>query len=173
MEIKLESLLSFDDIIEECLKTTKKQKKNFIWMIIIFTIVAAVMLVMGIKSNTKFVLGCSIVVVVCSVIVDVSSAYYLVNNSKKSLIKKNEKLKAGIHYDYTFFDDRFEVSYKTFGSEGKDVVNYSNLTNIQINNDSIFLYINQINFYVVKISNMNDDEKKLLLDKLNRYIKKK
>ncbi len=173
MEIKNESLLSFDDIIEECLKTTKKQKKNFIWMIIIFTVVAAVMLIMGIRSNTKFVLGCSIVVVVCSVIVDVSSAYYLVNNSKKSLIKKNEKLKDGIHYDYTFLDDRFEVSYKTFGSEGKEVVNYSNLTNIQINNDSIFLYINQINFYVVKISNMNDDDKKLLLDKLNRYIKKK
>ena len=173
MEIKNESLLSFDDIIEECLKTTKKQKKNFIWMIIIFTVVAAVMLIMGIRSNTKFVLGCSIVVVVCSVIVDVSSAYYLVNNSKKSLIKKNEKLKDGIHYDYTFLDDRFEVSYKTFDSEGKDVVNYSILTNIQINNDSIFLYINQINFYVVKISNMNDDDKKLLLDKLNRYIKKK
>ncbi|UKI49272.1 MAG: hypothetical protein L6U99_11105 [Clostridium sp.] len=55
---------------------------------------------------------------------------------------------------------RFHI--RLFGSEGKDVINYSNLTNIVINNDSIFFYINQINFYVVKISNMNDDDKKLL-----------
>ncbi|UKI49271.1 MAG: hypothetical protein L6U99_11100 [Clostridium sp.] len=76
-------------------KTTKKAKREKFYSddYNFFTIVAAVMLVMGIKSNSKFVLGCSIVVVVCSVIVDISSAYYLVNNSKKSLVKR-EKRKA-------------------------------------------------------------------------------
>ena len=173
MEVKIDSFLSFDDVIEECLRTTKKQKKNFISMIVIFTIIAIGMLIMGINASSKFVLGCSIVVIVCAIIIDVTSIFYLTNNSKKTLIKKNEKLKEGIHYNYTFLDDKFEVSYKIAEAEGHDKVNYAHLTSIQINAESIFLYVNQINFYVVKISNISDDDKKILIDKLSKYIKKK
>ena len=89
---------------------------------------------------------------------------------RNRILRLNPSLRDGMEYTYIFDNDEFTITQRLTTSVSNDKIKYIALKKVVINEEYIYLYLNQYQVFPIKISSVNDlDElKKLLSNKIKK-----
>lgn len=134
---------------------------KFVILTVVSVILFVLLLVYYLMEHDTLMLVLAVVEGLCSVVL----VFFLILIPITSK-KNNKQLGSLIKYDYTFSEDNFHVVYETDSNKGESEYNYSAIARLVIHSDHCFLFINNVNFYVIEKKD-ND----IAFDELIKYLK--
>ena len=160
--------------VEEIAKSNFEAKNKFKIISIICIIIGAISIVplfILVMNNDNFVFS---LLLGLSAFLLIFFSLLLFNlrpsGFKKRLVKVNPALKDGVEYTYIFNEEEFTVIEKLTTAESNNKIKYSALKKVDIGNNYIYLYLNQIQAFPIKKSDVKDSDieeiKKLLANKI-------
>ena len=146
----IKTATALDKDVQKCLLS----KNKIIWLVInILSLLCGVL---------AFILRNYTILILCLIMV-VASIMMLIN-FKKMILSANGETKN----NYEFFNEYFAVeSVKNGEIIGTSKLKYTDLYKIKLTKNYIFLYINKVSVYPIKISNLTKDEQNTLKQFLN------
>ena len=172
MEKKIECEYTYEELTNALALIPTVKYHNLVILGLVFTALGIILKVFDMDDNLIKI--CSTLILSCGVFILLLGLMNVPCIKKKMFLKNikkaNQMYSDGIKYEYTFYDDYFNINVFSAKTNSNSTVSYSSIVRIVKNKENIYMLINKVNAYMLKKNCLNEEEFNELLSKMTAAV---